>query len=153
MRYLVYVSCFVHCHCLDCFLILLKDLLRMDLSWNNLVFRNHKVLTQSEVDHERLGWNNVAEGAKFTHFWSSSPNTEEMDALFFIIKNAIDNNLTLFIYIQGECVLYISFSLHVILTLIVVQVKPVLEKQLLPRSCVHMFDRAAKLRWVALPPR
>ena len=36
-----------------------------------------------------------------------------MDALFFIIKNAIDNNLTLFIYIQGEYVLYISFSLHI----------------------------------------
>ena len=93
------------------------------------------------------------EGAKFTHLCSSSRNTEEMEALFVIIKNAIDNNLTLFIYIQGECVLFISFSLHVILTLIVLQVKPVLEKQLLPRSCVHMFDRAAKLRWVALPLR
>ena len=107
----------------------------------------------TEVDRERLRWNTVAEGAKFTHLCSSSPNTEEMDALFFIIKNAIDNNLTLFIYIQGECVLFISFSLHVILMLIVLQVKPVLEKQLLPRSCVHMFDRAAKLRWVALPLR
>ena len=94
----------------------------------------------TEVDRERLRWNTVAEGAKFSHLCSSSPNTEEMDALFFIIKNAIDNNLTLFIYIQGECVLYISFSLHVILTLIVVQVKPVLEKQILPRSCVHMYE-------------
>ena len=65
----------------------------------------------TEVDRERLRWNIVAEGAKFTHLCSSSPNTEEMETLFVIIKNAIDKNLTLFIYIQGECVFYTFSSL------------------------------------------
>jgi len=58
----------------------------------------------TEVDRERLRWNSVAEEEKFTHLCLSSPNTEEMAALFAVIKNAIDKNLTLIIYIQGEYV-------------------------------------------------
>ena len=100
----------------------------------------------TEVDRERLRWNTVAEGAKFSHLCSSSPNTKEMEALFVIIKNAIDSNLTLFIYIQGECLLYISFSLHVILTLIVVQVKPVLENHFCPEVvCICSIVRQIAL--------
>ena len=40
----------------------------------------------TEVDRERLRWNTVAEGAKFSHLCSSSPNTEEMDALFLLLR-------------------------------------------------------------------
>ena len=76
---------------------------------NNFIYFTKKEIIKpqgvdTEVDRERLRWNTVAEGAKFSHLCSSSPNTEEMDALFVIIKNVIDNNLTLsFIFKVSVC--------------------------------------------------
>ena len=60
----------------------------------------------TEVERERLRWNCDEEKAKFTHLCSASPNTDEMAALFVVIKKAIDTAATLFVYIQGECAYY-----------------------------------------------
>jgi len=56
----------------------------------------------TELDRERLRWNQAEEAENFVHLCSASPNTNEMEALFVFIKKAIDENKTLFIYIQGN---------------------------------------------------
>jgi hypothetical protein len=56
----------------------------------------------TELERERLRWNCDAEKAKFAQLCSASPNTAEMEALFAVIKTAIDTGATLFVYIQGD---------------------------------------------------
>ena len=70
----------------------------------------------TEMEREKLRWNFDTERVKFTQLCSATPNTAEMEALFAVIKKAIDTCETLFVYIQGDLymLLYlIFFSLRV----------------------------------------
>ena len=56
----------------------------------------------TELEREKLRWNSHDEEVKFAQLCLASPNTDEMEGLFAVIKNAIDTGATLFVYIQGD---------------------------------------------------
>ena len=56
----------------------------------------------TEMEREKLRWNFNTERVTFTQLCSATPNAAEIEALFAVIKKAIDTCETLFVYIQGD---------------------------------------------------